>query len=63
MKSETVKLAENIFANVMSTATNLGQLTDEEQDELFQIGAAICIRAARAFEKELEKTTGKDIYG
>jgi hypothetical protein len=50
MKAETKQLARDIFANIMTNATGIGEITKEERDILFKEAAQLCFEAVSTFE-------------
>lgn len=63
MDQKVSELARNMFANVITTATNIGSCSKEEQIEIFKIASQICFTAAMAFyevENELKKAVDKE---
>ena len=50
MKTENKQLARDIFANIMTNATGVAELSKEDRAKLFKEAATICFEAASAFE-------------
>lgn len=63
MDQKVSDLASKMFANVITTATNLGSCSKEEQIELFTVASQICFTAAMTFyevESDLKKAVDKE---
>lgn len=55
MKTETAKLAREMFATTMTTAQGLDTISKEDRKELFKAAGEMCFEAAEVFEEVSEE--------